>query len=216
MNARRLGWTAMLALAGTMSLTPPSAASSAAPAGPPGGDATVRTAAGLEALVPELADHPYRLEPGSRPYRHRFSLSPAYGTLGSERLYSLRLGYNPDSWMGYEVALGHNPGHSTHAVLHTLSLIVRRPFPGRVQPYLSGGYGMIMVYPGHSVNADPVTKNTLAYGGGVEFYLRGDLALRGELRRASVIGSQRDREGLVAYDYTQGTVGLAFYRSVRP
>ena len=42
------------------------------------------------------------------------------------------------------------------------------------------------------------------------------LALRGDVRGASVIGAQRDREGIVAYNYFQGTIGLAFYRSIRP
>ena len=144
------------------------------------------------------------------------SVSPGYGFFGSDRLFTLRLAYDPSSWLGYEAAIGHDPGHAVHAVLHTFSAVVRRPFPGRVQPYLSGGYGMVIVYPGLSVNASPVTKNTLAMGGGFELYIRNDLALRADLRHATVFGRQRDHEGIVAYDYSQGTIGLAFYRSVRP
>ena len=172
-----------------------------------------RTADGLEALVPELAAHPYRLAPGVRPFLSRLSVSPAFGFFGTERLFALRVAYNPNSWLGYEAGIGHNPGHAVHAVLHTLSVLVRRPCR---QPYATGGYGMVIVYPGQSVNADPVTKNTLNIGGGLEFYLRSDLALRAEMRQAVVFGEQRDREGIVAYDYLQGTIGLAFYRSILP
>jgi hypothetical protein len=178
--------------------------------------ATGARAASLEPLVPEVAAHPYRLEPGPRPYRNRISVSPAWGYFGEDRLFALRLAYNPEPWLGYEASLAHNPGHAVHAVLHTLSAVVRRPFPGRVQPYVTAGYGMMIVYPGRAMNAIPVTKNSLAVGGGLELYIRSDLALRGDLRHATVFGAQRDREGIVAYPYSQGTLGLAFYRSVRP
>ena len=183
---------------------------------PPAAAAGATSAHGLEALEPELAAHPYRLEPGVRPYRQRLSVSPAYGYLGGQTLYAFRLAYNPDPWLGYEASIGHNPGQSVHAVLHSLSVIVRRPLPWRVQPYLTGGYGMIMVYPGRSLKADQVTKNTLTAGGGLELYIRSDLAVRGELRHATVFGKQRDRDGVVAYGYSQGTIGLAFYRAIRP
>jgi hypothetical protein len=171
---------------------------------------------GLEALVPELAAHPYSLAPGVRPYQHRLSFSPAFGTLGLERLYTLRVAYNPNSWLGYEGAIGHNPGQSVGAVLHTLSAIVRHPFAGRFQPYLTGGYGMLMVSPGRAINADPVTKNAVMVGGGLEFFIRGDLAVRAETRYATVFGTQRDHAGVVAYDYLQETIGFAFYRSLAP
>jgi hypothetical protein len=173
-------------------------------------------AAALEPLVPDVAAHPYRLEPGARPYQNRISVSPAYGFFGNDPTFALRLAYNPEPWLGYEAALAHDPGHTVHAVLHTVSAVVRRPFPGRLQPYATAGYGMMIVYPGRAMNAIPVTKNALAVGGGLELYIRSDLALRGDLRHATVFGAQRDREGVVAYPYTQGTVGLAFYRSVRP
>ena len=170
----------------------------------------------LEALVPALAVAPYRLSPGPREFQHRISVSPGYGTFGSEPLFTFRLGYNPDSWLGYEAAIAHNPGHAVHALQHTVSAIVRRPRPGRLQPYLAAGYGMMIVMAGRSLNAASVTKNSMTLGGGLEFYLRNDLALRADARRATVFGKQRDREGVVAYDYSQGTIGLAFYRSVHP
>ena len=173
-------------------------------------------AGALEPLVPEVAAHPYRLEPGRRPYRDRISVSPAYGFFGDDPLFALRLAYNPEPWLGYEASIAHAPGHAVHAMLHTFSALVRRPFPGRFQPYVTAGYGMMIVYPGRAMNAIPVTKNALTVGGGLEMYIRSDLALRGDLRHATVFGARRDREGVVAYPYSQGTIGLAFYRSVRP
>lgn len=181
-----------------------------------GTPAVVTRADGLQPLVPAISAHPYHLDPGVRPYQYRLSVSPAYGFLGSGDLFSFRLAYNPNQWLGYEAALGHNPGHSVHAVLHTFSAILRRPLPGRLQPYLCAGYGMVIVFPGQSLNAAPVTKNAVALGGGCEWFIRNDLALRGDLREATVFGSQRAQPGVVLYDYVQGTIGLAFYRSVRP
>jgi hypothetical protein len=184
-----------------------------------GADATpgpARTEDGLEALVPGLARHPYRMPPGVRPFRNRLSFSPGYGTLGAKRLFVARVTYHPSAWLGYEWSIGHNPGQSVHAALHMLSAIGRVPLSGRFQPYLAGGYGMMLVFPGQSLNAAPVTKNALVYGGGLEFYVRGDLAVRADARRATVLGRERDRDGIVAYDYLQATVGLAFYRSIRP
>ncbi len=171
---------------------------------------------GLEALVPEVAHHPFRVPSGVRPFRNRLSFSPGYGSLGSKDLFVARVTYHPNSWLGYEWSIGHNPGQSVHAALHMLSAIVRRPLSGRLQPYVSGGYGMMLVFPGQSLNAAPVTKNALTIGGGLEFYIRGDLAVRADLRRATVLGRERDRDGTVAYDYYQQTIGLAFYRSIRP
>jgi opacity protein-like surface antigen len=171
---------------------------------------------GLEYLVPELIDSPYRLDDGPRRFEHRISVSPAYGALGSEQMFAFRAAYNPNDWLGWEGSIGHNPGQSVHAVLHSLSAIVRYPVPGRFQPFAMGGYGMVLVFPGTSINADPVTKNALTIGGGLEFYIRNDLALRGDVQSATVIGRQRDREGTVAYDYVEYTFGFAFYRSIRP
>lgn len=170
----------------------------------------------LEPLVPELANNPYELAAGARPFMNRLSFSPGFGSLGAERLFTFRLAYSPSPWLGYEGAIEHNPGRSVHAVLHTLSAIVRRPMPGRFQPYLTAGYGMMLVFPGESLNADPVTKNALSIGGGLEFYIRSDLALRAEMRRATIFGRERDHDGVVAYDYLEQTVALAFYRSIRP
>ena len=170
----------------------------------------------LEPLVPALADHPYRMSPGPRAYLHRLAFSPGFGALGDERQFLFRLAYYPNAWLGYEGSLNHNPAQSVHAVLHSLSAVVRRPVPGRFQPYLAAGYGMYMVFPGRSLNADPVTKNAVSAGGGLEIFIRDDLALRGEMRRATVFGREKDREGVVTYDYLEQSIGLVFYRSVAP
>jgi len=170
----------------------------------------------LEPLVPALAGNPYRMSEGPRAYRHRIAFSPGFGALGSERLFVFRLAYYPNAWLGYEASLDHNPAQSVHAALHSLSAVVRRPFPGRFQPYLAAGYGMYMVFPGRSLNADAVTKNAVSAGGGLEIFIRDDLALRGELRRATVFGREKDREGVVTYDYLEQSIGLVFYRSVAP
>jgi opacity protein-like surface antigen len=179
-------------------------------------DDTAPDANKLDALVPALADHPYRLEPGPRPFTNRLSFSPAFGTLGNQPMYLIRATYNPSPWLGYEWSLGHNPAQSVHAALHSLSAMVRHPFPGRFQPYGVLGYGMMLVYPGRSVNADPVTKNVLSAGGGLEVYLRSDFALRAEMRYATAFGRERDHEGVVAYDYLQQNIGFSFYRTIHP
>ena len=170
----------------------------------------------LEPLVPAVANATYSLSDGPRPFKNRLAVSPAYGRLGSEPLFSLRVAYYPNSWLGYEASFGHNPGRSVHAVLHSVSAIVRHPFPGRFQPYAKAGYGMLMVSPGPSLNADPVTKNALTIGGGLEVYIRNDVALRAESQLATVIGSERNREGTVAYNYPMYTIGLEFFRTIAP
>ena len=187
-----------------------------APADSEVGSDPAAKARGLEALVPEIANQPYRLEPGERPFLHRLSFCPGYGSLGTQRLFTLRAAYNPNRWLGYEGAISHNPGQSVHALLHTLSAIVRHPLAGRYQPYLTAGYGMMIVFPGQSLNAASVTKNALTLGGGLEFYIRSDLAIRAEMAQATVLGKQRDRDGVVADNYLQQTIGLAFYRSIGP
>jgi len=170
----------------------------------------------LEALVPEIAAGSWRLADGVRPYRNRLAFSPGFGRFGTERLFSFRLAYHPSEWLGYEGAIEHNPAQSTHAVLHSFSAILRHPIAGRLQPYAALGYGMFMVFPGHALNADPVTKNALTVGGGLEAFLRDDLAIRGDLRRANLFGRQKDRDGVVVYDYLESTIGLVFYRSITP
>ena len=222
---RALAFAMLCALAGGVAVAPArsetvpgetdttSVAADVEPVEPSG---PVSTEDGLEALVPEVAHHPYRVEPGVRPFRNRLAFSPGYGSLGSKRLFVARVTYHPNAWLGYEWSIGHNPGQSVHAALHMLSAIVRRPLSGRLQPYVSGGYGMMLVFPGQSLNAAPVTKNAFTMGGGLEFYIRGDLAVRADVRRATVLGRERDRDGIVAYDYLQQTIGLAFYRSIRP
>ena len=165
-------------------------------------------------LVPGLEGAGFRVSNDSGRFMHRVSFSPAYGRLGENELFSFRIGYAPNTWLGYEVALGHNPADGLHALLHTFNVIVRKPLPGRFQPYATLGYGMLTVYPGQALNADPVTKNALAFGGGLEVYLRNDVALRGELRGATVLGQELHTSGTVAYDYREYTIGFAFYRNL--
>lgn len=170
----------------------------------------------LIALEPEIAAHPYQVDPGPRPYQHRLSFSPGYGSFGTETMFTARVAYNPNPWLGYEGAIGHTSGQSAHAVTNSLSLLLRVPVPGRLQPYAAGGYGMMLVFPGQAVNADPVTKNLLNVGGGLEFFIRNDLALRADVRHSTVFGNQRNYEGVVTYGYLQETIALSFYRSVAP
>ena len=196
--------------------TAPAETAVVANAAPAAAPAPVRRTDGLEAMVPELANNAYALAPGPRPFLHRLAVTPAFGLFGSERMYMLRVAYSPNSWLAYEGELGHVPSQATHAILHRLNVVLRRPLPGRLQPYVNAGYGMTIVLPGRSVNADAVTKNMLALGGGLELYIRDDLALRAEMRRSTVFGSQANREGLVAYDYAEQTLGLEFYRFIHP
>jgi hypothetical protein len=103
-----------------------------------------------------------------------------------------------------------------HALLHSLSGIVRYPLPGRVQPYGTLGYGMMMVFVGESLNADPVTANVFSAGGGVELYVRNDLAVRLEARHHTVPGGDPVTGGDAAYTYGELTAGLSFYRGITP
>ena len=164
-------------------------------------------------LVPELESARYTISDDRDRFRHRISFSPGVGRLGAHDLYSFRASYSPNTWLGYEVAFGHNPAQGLHALLHTFNVHLRYPLPWRAQPYGTLGYGMMTVYPGQAINADPVTKNALTYGGGLEFYIRDDVALRGELRGATVFGQELDRDGTVAYEYREYTIGFSFYRT---
>jgi opacity protein-like surface antigen len=169
---------------------------------------------GLTYLVPGLEGAGYHVSDDTEHFAHRISFSPAYGQLGDNELFSFRVGYAPNTWLGYEVALGHNPADGLHALLHTFNLIVRKPMPWRFQPYATLGYGMLTVYPGQALNADPVTKNALTYGGGLELYIRDDVAIRGEMRGATVLGQELNTTGTVAYDYREYTIGFSFYRNL--
>jgi opacity protein-like surface antigen len=170
--------------------------------------------ASLIYLVPEMEDAGFKVTHDRNRFRHRISFSPAYGQLGSENLFAFRIGYSPNTWLGYEASFGHNPASSLHALLHTFNVILRYPLGGRFQPYATLGYGMMTVYPGQAINADPVTKNALTGGGGLEIYIRDDVSLRGEVRGATILGQQLHVEGTVAYDYLEYTIGFAFYRSL--
>ena len=166
------------------------------------------------ALVPEVAQAPFHVSAGPRRFVRRLSFSPGFGQLGNERLFVFRLAFNPNRWLGYEGTIGHNPGNSVHALFNTFNAIVRYPLPWRVQPYGSVGYGMLLVFPGEVFNADPVTKNALSVGGGLELYVRDDLAVRAEAKHTAVLGGERDAGGTVSYGYGEVTVGLSFYRSL--
>lgn len=165
-------------------------------------------------LVPELKGAGLRVSPGPRQFLRAFAFSPALGRLGDEDLFALRLAYNPNPWLAWEVALGHNPTSSLQGLLHTFNAVVRRPLPWRAQPYLTVGYGMMTIYPGRALEADPVTRNTVTCGGGLEFYLRDDVALRGELRADTVFGRDAGRDGTATYTYREYTVGIVFYRKL--
>ena len=209
--ARRWALGALAALGALTRLVSPQAARAA--------DAAADSAVfvnGLEALRPEAARAPFAIQPGVRSFRERLSVSPGYGVLGRDRLFVLRAAYHPTGWLGYEASLGHDPGTAVHAVLHSFGVLLRWPLAGRFQPYGAAGYGMVMVEPGPSLNAKSVTKNALTGGAGLEWFIRDDLSLRSEVRQAAVFGEQRGRNGVVVYDYTQATIGLAFYRSIRP
>ena len=171
-------------------------------------------APGLEPLVPGLSGRAFSLQPGPRPFLRRLSFSPGVGHLGNEPLYVFRVAYNPSEWLGWEAHIAHNRGKSVHALFHMLNAQVRYPVPFRVQPYLTGGFGIVLVFPGTSINADPVTKNALAGGGGLEVYLRDDLALRGEWRRTSVFARDRYTDVSTVYTYDELTFGLSFYRKI--
>lgn len=163
-------------------------------------------------LVPDLKDAGWTVSDGPRQFLHAISVSPAVGQLGDQDLFALRIAYNPNAWLGYEASLGHNAASSLHALIHTFNVLLRYPVPWRVQPYGTVGYGMMTVFPGNAINADPVTKNTVAVGGGLEFYVRDDVALRAEMRAATVFGQELGREDTVAYTYREYTLGFAFYR----
>ena len=138
-------------------------------------------------------DASLHLTEGKRRFERHFSVSPAVGKLGTDDLFALRLAYNPVAWLGWEISLGHNPASSLHSLIHTFNALLRYPLAARFQPYGTLGYGMMTVYPGQAVKADPVTKNTVTIGGGLELYVRDDVALRGEMRMATVIGQDPGR-----------------------
>jgi hypothetical protein len=175
---------------------------------------SVSTKDGVTYLVPELRENGYRISNDKQRFKNRVSFSPGYGEFGNQDFFDFRLGYSPNLWLGYEISLGHNPSSGLHAMLHTFNVILRYPIPWRLQPYVSLGYGMMTVFPGEAINADPVSKNTLVAGGGLEFYVRDDVALRGEIRGATVLGQELNQEGTVAYSYRVYTIGFSFYRSL--
>jgi hypothetical protein len=165
-------------------------------------------------LVPEMEGAGFRLQEGPRPYQHRLSFSPGFGQLGSADYYVFRLAYNPNRWLGYEANLGHNPAESVHALLNSLRVLLRYPLPGRLQPFVSADYGMMLVFPGKVFQADPVTKNILGAGLGLEIYLRDDVAVRGEIRNVTVLGGSTETDESAALGYREFTLGFSFYKTL--
>jgi len=165
-------------------------------------------------LVPEMKGAGFHVTNDRSKYKHRISFSPGIGRFGNQDFFAFRFGFSPNTWLGYEVSLGHNPAQSLHAMLHSFNVVLRYPLPWRIQPYVTMGYGMMTVFPGEAVNADRVSKNALTGGGGIEFYIRDDVAVRGEMRGATVLGQQFGQDGTVAYDYLEYTIGFAFYRKL--
>jgi opacity protein-like surface antigen len=168
----------------------------------------------LEYLTPGMSAGVFQLDPGPRQFAHRLCFSPAVGWLGGQQIFGVRVAYNPNSWLGYEGSLAHNPGSSVQALFHTLSAIVRYPVPGRFQPYGAAGFGLILVFPGEALNADSATELAFSAGGGLEFYLRDDVALRADLRAVTILGNQPSQVGSAAYSYREATLGFAFYRTL--
>ena len=178
--------------------------------------ASVRAEDEIEYLVPEMRDKSFAISDGKRQFLHRLAFTPAFGTLGDERYYSLRLAYAPNPWLAYEAHLGHNPSESVHALVHSMNAVLRWPFSGRLQPYGTLGYGMMLIFPGEVFKADPVTKNALSAGAGLEVYLRDDVALRTEIRGITLLGGNESASSDDGYSYRELSVGLAFYRSLNP
>jgi hypothetical protein len=71
---------------------------------------------------------------------------------------------------------------------------------------------MIMVYPGDTLNSDPVTRSALTAGGGLELYIRDDVAVRLEARSVGLLGGSGSTVG--ALQYGEATAALSFYRSI--
>jgi hypothetical protein len=64
------------------------------------------------------------------------------------------------------------------------------------------------------LNADPATENVLTAGGGLEFFVRDDLAIRAEARGVAAMGDDPHTNESVAYGYGESTFGLVFYRGL--
>jgi hypothetical protein len=169
---------------------------------------------GLTYLVPEMNGAGFHLQDGKRPYLHRLSFSPAFGELGDAKYYVFRLAYNPNRWLGYEANLGHNPAASVHALVNSLRVLLRVPLPGRFQPFVSADYGMMLVFPGKVFQADPVTKNLVGAGLGLETYIRDDVAIRGEIRDVTVLGGRTESDESAAFSYREFTFGFSFYKTL--
>jgi hypothetical protein len=167
---------------------------------------------GIEYLVPAMAAGRLALAPGDRPYQRHFGFSIGAGELGGQPQYLLRAAYAPRTWLAYEATVAHNPASAVHALFHDFGLVLRRPLPWRLQPYLTASYGMMVAFPGGALLADSVTRNVLSGGGGLELFIRDDLALRLDARGRRVLHPAAG--GTLVYDYADYSAGFIFYRSL--
>jgi len=150
---------------------------------------------------------------GRRHPAGHLALTTSGGQLGDHPIYNLRLAYFGRDWLGLEATIAHNPASDVHAALHYANATALLPNLSRVRAFATAGLGIIHVFPGTAINADPVTKLLVNAGGGTHLFLRDDLALRFEARSFTVLDQQESHRG--AYHYFEWSGGLTFYRSLR-
>ena len=122
-----------------------------------------------------------------------FSLSPylgGYSFLGEEHtktrpVYGVRTGYNFTDHFGVEAVAGYirteekRTDNDVDAFNYHLDMLYHFLPEGPLVPYLAAGYG------GHSRDIEggrDFTQGAFNYGGGLKYFLREGLALRGDLR----------------------------------
>jgi hypothetical protein len=168
------------------------------------------------AMSQELAEQPSELNPPRSSvlddHTSHVAFSVDAGQLGQEPIYNLRLAFFPIHRLGLEATLAHNPASGVHAALHHFGALVPVGTLWRLRPFAAAGIGTIQVFPGTSVNADTVTRLSLATGGGAHFFVRDDVALRFEGRSFVVLDQQEEDRGTLRF--TQWSVGLTFYRAL--
>ena len=86
---------------------------------------------------PSCAQNPYRLAPGPRPFLNSaVTFSPGVRTSRSRRLVRVPHRLQPELVARLRgIARAHNPGQSVHAVINSLTAVVRHPWSGRFQPF---------------------------------------------------------------------------------
>ena len=128
-----------------------------------------------------------------------FSISPLAGFalfegdqfLKTSPVYGGAFGYNFDEHFGVELGgsfidSGTRRGNSVDVhtyFYHMDALYHMKPWGGKFQPYLAAGVGgMTFDYEGDVRGKDPVTAFAVNYGGGVEYFIADNFALRGDVR----------------------------------